>query len=86
MKDNVIPLKSGVRAPLLDEGAPPSREDEIDNFVGRLQAAWERVPHLRLGQLVTKAQAHALASQVALTDGAFIEMVERFAEAEGGAA
>ena len=72
---DVLELKS--RARPVD--APPSRADEIERFCVRLELAWRRVPHMRLGQLITAAQKHTLASQVALFDEALVEAVEKLA-------
>lgn len=51
----------------------------IEQYCLRLELAWKRCPTMNLGELLTRAQAHALASQYDLSNTDYIEAVERFA-------
>lgn len=59
-----------------------SRADEIERHCVRLELAWRKVPSMRLGELITAAQKHTLASQAHIVDEALVTAVERFADEE----
>lgn len=58
-----------------------ARGTEIEQFCLRLELAWKRQPHRRLGEILTASQALTLAPQARIDDARLIEAVELHTEA-----